>query len=641
MWTAASLTHAARLRPDAVAHLGLRTTSPTVQHALSLAATNGTLTATELAGALTDPSGTTRDVLNAVSIRTDVVAALALMWCGGGHPSLLAAGSSIYEWLAARGALPALAPVHEQAAAQSLFLAGKFDAADRVLPTLARLPVDVRHYLRVDLSHPDTTTAADYERWEALLSAPFLEHELSPIRVASPESNAGHNSPHTFDRLAPTVAAGTAGGPGVSVVVPCYRPDVGLVTSVASIIAQTYADLDIVIVDDASGSDYAELIQQAAALDPRVRVVHLEHNGGSYVARTAGIAESSSSLITTQDADDWSHPERIEAQVAHLRAHPGASASRSRAIRARDDLTHQWFGYGAVRTNASSLLMKREVWAACGGFLPVRKAGDSEYAERLELLAGPIIDTPAPLAVTRLREGSLSRADFSYQHTHPDRLAFRGAYRSMHRRLAASTDREPGFTPAVEAPRGFARGIDSARMTPTAVDVVVLADFSQPPRTDPNRTAALRALVADFEGMQIGLWHVERPLARTVSRPEMTPDWFDLVADEPQVHVVTRVSDLATTSLVVVDPTALLTATGQPTSITTERVEVVITPHDLGWDAQLPLDILGVADDCLLWWGMRPRWLTKPDASAPDVELVRRSLPGLKVDAWPYRKDHP
>ena len=641
MWTAASLTHAATARPDAVAHLGLRTASPIVEHALALAATDGVMAATELAEALSDTPRMAQTALEARVKRPDVLAALALLWCGGGRPALLAVGSSIYASLTASGALAALAPVHEQAAAQSLFLAGKHETAARALPALERISADVRHYLRVDLSRPDAnTTAADYERWEGLLCARFLEHGLSALRVSTSGEVAGHDSRHAFDRLASTVSPGTAHGPTVTVVVPCYRPDAGLLTSVASIVAQTYADLDIVIVDDASGPDYAELIQQAAALDPRVRVIHLERNGGSYVARAEGIAASSSPLITTQDADDWSHPERIERQVADLIEHPDACASRSRAVRAKDDLTHQWFGYSAVRTNASSLMMRREAWTAAGRFLPVRKAADSEYAERLEILVGPIVDTQAPLAVTRLREGSLSRADFSYQHTHPDRLALRGEYRSMHRRITQSPERTLDPTAEVEVPRAFGQDREHAALTPDHVDVVLLADFSQPPRAEASRTAALHALLATVEGMQIGLWHVERPLARTVSRPEMTPEWFDIAATDPHLHVVTRTTELSTSSVVVVDPTALMTATGLPTSVTTERVEVLLTPADLGWDAELPLDILGVADACRQWWDVRPHWLTGPQASAGDVERVCRSLPGVRVDPWPYRKDH-
>ena len=48
-----------------------------------------------------------------------------------------------------------------------------------------------------------------------------------------------------------------------------------------SIISQTWADLEIVIVDDASGPEHADLFAEAAALDPRARVLTMPRNGGA------------------------------------------------------------------------------------------------------------------------------------------------------------------------------------------------------------------------------------------------------------------------------------------------------------------------------------------------------------------------
>src|SRR5690606_12272834 len=134
-------------------------------------------------------------------------------------------------------------PLHHQAAAQALYLAGRGEALLGLWPSLTRVPRQVRRDLEVDLLHPTLArgpTEGRHERCVEALGARFLEHSLS-----APAVPPGGEPAHLFDRLGATVPAGTASGPLVTVIVPCWRPDEGLLTSVASITAQTYADLEV------------------------------------------------------------------------------------------------------------------------------------------------------------------------------------------------------------------------------------------------------------------------------------------------------------------------------------------------------------------------------------------------------------
>lgn len=612
LWTTASLVPAAHDRPVAVAHLALRTTSALARDALALVASAGRLTAAELEPRIeqVDLDATTAPAL----------AALALVWSAADEPARQAAGATAYERLVRQGLLGGEA-VHHQGAGQSLFLAGRHDRLRELLPRLDRMPAAVRHDLETDLAHPagQTPGSAAWSQWERLLSRRFVAAGLSPLTVS-----ADGPSDHLFDGLGSTVAHAQVHGPLVTVVIPCWRPDEGLLSSVASITAQTYADLEVVIVDDASGPDHQELIEAAAALDERVRVVRLERNGGSYLARRAALDVTSAPLVTTQDADDWSHPQRIEHQVTALEADPQAPASRSLAVRAKDDLTHQWFGYRSLRDNASSLMVRREVMERVGTFLPIRKSADSEYAERLAALVGPVADTGSPLAVTRLRTGSLSRGDFTYQWAHPDRNAFRGTYRAWHRALAP-------VDPSPEVPVPFARGIDEARTVPLQLDVCLVGDLSVPPGEHPGLATTL---LEDLHGRHVGLWHLERPRAAERSRPEMHPAWFDLALHDDHVHVVTRTHPGHVRTLVVLDPDVLLLAVAQPTAVQPDEVLLALDPRSTTPDAVgLPTDLLGVADAARAWWRRSPRWVVGPDA---DADALREELPGLDLAPWPW-----
>ena len=110
----------------------------------------------------------------------------------------------------------------------------------------------------------------------------------------------------------------------VSVVVTAYRPDRGLLTAVRSILAQTWANVEIIIVDDASPPEFDEVLRAAAALGERIRLVRLPVNAGTYAARNAGLDAAGGEFVAFQDSDDWSHPRRLELQVAPLLAGPAA-----------------------------------------------------------------------------------------------------------------------------------------------------------------------------------------------------------------------------------------------------------------------------------------------------------------------------
>ena len=89
--------------------------------------------------------------------------------------------------------------------------------------------------------------------------------------------------------------------------------------SVASILAQSYSDFEMVIVDDASTDGSGEIIE--ALDDPRIRLVRNDRNIGLTRSLNRGLAASSGLLVARQDADDVSHGDRLALQVAYLDAH--------------------------------------------------------------------------------------------------------------------------------------------------------------------------------------------------------------------------------------------------------------------------------------------------------------------------------
>lgn len=112
--------------------------------------------------------------------------------------------------------------------------------------------------------------------------------------------------------------------PAISIIVPVYKVEKYIHRCVDSILGQTYADFELILVDDGSPDNCGAICEEYAAKDSRVVVIHQE-NGGLSAARNAGIdwafANSDSQWLTFIDSDDWVHPEYLrcllDAAVGH------------------------------------------------------------------------------------------------------------------------------------------------------------------------------------------------------------------------------------------------------------------------------------------------------------------------------------
>lgn len=108
--------------------------------------------------------------------------------------------------------------------------------------------------------------------------------------------------------------------PSISCIVPVHNGAAWLAEALDSLLAQTVPPLEIVVVDDGSTDATATIAERYG--DP-IRLVRQER-GGPAAARNRGVALARGALIAFQDADDRSHPQRLERQWERLRAVPGA-----------------------------------------------------------------------------------------------------------------------------------------------------------------------------------------------------------------------------------------------------------------------------------------------------------------------------
>lgn len=107
----------------------------------------------------------------------------------------------------------------------------------------------------------------------------------------------------------------------VSVIVPVYKALPTLARCVKSVLAQTFADFELILVDDGSPDASGKLCDAFALADERVRTIH-QFNAGVSAARNAGLAAAGGQWVVFLDADDALAPCALESALAAVRARP-------------------------------------------------------------------------------------------------------------------------------------------------------------------------------------------------------------------------------------------------------------------------------------------------------------------------------
>ena len=108
---------------------------------------------------------------------------------------------------------------------------------------------------------------------------------------------------------------GKSSNPTISVIVPVYNIEKYVKECINSILAQTYTNFEVIIVDDGSIDASGRIADEFALMDERVKVIH-KRNGGLTSSRNAGLMAASGEWIMHVDGDDWIDPEMMAEMIA-------------------------------------------------------------------------------------------------------------------------------------------------------------------------------------------------------------------------------------------------------------------------------------------------------------------------------------
>jgi glycosyltransferase involved in cell wall biosynthesis len=166
--------------------------------------------------------------------------------------------------------------------------------------------------------------------------------------------------------------------PAVSVIIPTYNRAAFLSEALASVLAQTMGDLEVLVVDDGSTDATREIVMSFD--DPRVRYL-FQKNLGVSAARNWGVASSRAPLIAFLDSDDVWQPTKLDVQAAYFTAHPEISICQTEEIWVRDGKRVNpcdkhakqsgWIFRECIPlciVSPSAVMLRREAFYALGGF---------------------------------------------------------------------------------------------------------------------------------------------------------------------------------------------------------------------------------------------------------------------------------
>lgn len=269
----------------------------------------------------------------------------------------------------------------------------------------------------------------------------------------------------------------------MSIILTVYNAEKTLTYAINSILTQTWRNIELIAVDDNSSDSSCRLLEEISLSDSRVHVIKSSRNIGAYAARNLALSSVSGDVITCHDADDWSHPSKIERQVRHLYQDKAAVASTSSWIRATGDLyftrknRHQRY----IQKNPSSVMFRRTVLERVGGWDEVTVGADTEFEQRLKTVYGArsIRHLNEVLAFGLDHDASLSKGEVWRGWLSGDLDAYHRAFENWHNFISDNALPNTNTNaPSTELPRSFPAPAHLLRQRrPSRFDVAMISDF--------------------------------------------------------------------------------------------------------------------------------------------------------------------
>ena len=222
--------------------------------------------------------------------------------------------------------------------------------------------------------------------------------------------------------------------PRVSILLPARNAAAHLAAAAASIGRQTYSDYEVIAVSDGSSDATGALLDQWAARDDRVRVLHCTPRG-IVASLMDAAAAANGELLARMDADDVAYPTRLAEQVALLDSDASIAACGTRVryvppetVREGARRYERWLNsltepqqlerdlFVECPIAHPTLMMRRSIYQRIGGYQDHGWAEDYDLVLRIHAADGHLANVPSVLLDWRESYHRLSRTDERYAH---------------------------------------------------------------------------------------------------------------------------------------------------------------------------------------------------------------------------------
>lgn len=430
----------------------------------------------------------------------------------------------------------------------------------------------------------------------------------------------------------------------ISVLMPVYNAEAFLAVSIASILAQTWSNIELILVDDCSTDASWSIMQRFAEKDSRIVCSKNPVNMGAYQTRNRALATATGDFVTVHDSDDWSHPQMLQSQIEAMLNDSGIKVSFTSMARVSFDLK---FSLRPERNNLEyvhrsypSLLIKREDLQLLDKWDGVAANADDEFVQRARARWGDqslrdlLPNVPMSLflkhaeSLTSQKGTSLRSLTFGVRHEYAKQASYWKEHvliPSINAGTAVSMERtslkHPFPIPSKLAPKHWAKN--------DHYDVIIISDLSLLGGTRRCNEGYIAA--AQNLGMRIGLFHWPRYDLRLAD--DIASEYRVLSYNE-NVDILTPENQVSTGLLLIHHPPILKFPLEAVPKIEAKKLAILVNqlPRQLTTESDRYYERSASEAECLRLFGLAPVWI-------PISPLVRRFLQEsgfshLSIEDW-------
>lgn len=429
----------------------------------------------------------------------------------------------------------------------------------------------------------------------------------------------------------------------VSILVPAFNAEQYIEVAVNSLLNQSWQNLEIIIVDDASSDKTWEKIQAFAKRDSRIVPLRNDKNMGAYPTRNRALQNATGDIITVHDSDDWSHPQLIELQIAPLLNDEKVRGSFSMMCRANADLffnlrpSRDFLEF--IHRSYPSLMMRREDVLALAQWDGVIANADDEFVKRARLKYGEdaFVDVAprVPLSIFLSHEASLTES--AGTNLRSITFGLRQEYHLQAAHWYKTTLQKTGGKP-VEVARTSKKHpfpcpellLPKHLRTNKRYDITIISDLSLLGGT---RSCNLGYIsVAKSMGLNVALFHWPRGDLKLL--PDIAPEYREHNESE-HCDIITCEESIQSSLVIVHHPPIIKYKLDRLPEISTKGVYVLVNqlPRQVWHQTDLYYLTNQVNFDIEDHFGRKPKWI----AISPLTErLLRNENPKIDLisDTW-------